>query len=342
MLKLIDHKELENIAFSMSRKWGIDIKIEEADFSVNLPSAPSPQNGIITFPTRMTFQLLLYHLIYSGAYRGNLLVNINEKLNAALRIDDVELAEKLKDSYIDALNKLLEDILSSDDIEYDMRNTILFYLYHELTHIRIAQQPNFYEEKMKELEMRVRSAEFVVRHLMNRGLKGNDMLREEVICDLEACIELRASKRNIMDIKATLRDVVHTLNIMNCIDNLRKSYIDTKQTAISTYMKLTHSNKTNDSISRFIFIQNYWAKEGVLLSGKEIMKDIVSTSTSLSISQETLNFCREEIRKDEDGFINDDEIKISKKIKNEISAMETFFVDKIINKFNSPGVNIKN
>lgn len=334
MLKLINYKELERIAFSISREWGINIQIEETDFSINLPRVLSPQNGIITFPKRMTFHLLLYHLICSGAYRGNLLVNINEKLNAALRIDDVELAEKFKDSYIDALNKLLEDTLSSDDIEYDMRNTILFYLYHELTHIRIAQQPNFYEEKMKELEMRVRSAGFVVRYLMNRSLKGNDMLREEVICDLEACIKLRTSKKNIMDIKETLRDIVHTINIMNCINNLRGAYIDTKQTAISTYMKLTHSNKTNNSISRFTFIQNYWAKEGVLLSSKEIMKDIVSTTTSLSINQETLDFCREEIRKDEEGFINDDATEISKKIKNEISDMETFFVNKIINKFN--------
>ncbi len=312
MVLTINNDELESIVDSCKREWGINASIKEADFSRSLPKAECPSNGIISFPKRISFNLLLFHLVQKGwnsrneLFFGNHLINLNEMIVVALRINDIESAEELKKQYFEILKEYSELVLSYDNLECNLRNAMLFFLYHELTHVRKAQQPLFYEEKKKELAQRVNNAQPAIKRSMKRNLTKLKYLEEEVICDIEACKKLHETKNNQSEFKETLLDIVHLINLTNSISNLRDKYTGTAKPSICSYFELTHSESTKTSISRFTFIQNYWKKD-LMLNGKDLMRDIVSTAISLSLNQKTIDFCRAEFKKDNEGFIKYDE-----------------------------------
>lgn len=330
MIQTLSWEQLENVVSSIAQEWKINASLNEAGFQKYLPKVEYPQSGVISFPKRTPYFLLLLRLIQEGYSLGNRLVNINEKIIAALSINDVDVAEKQKKYYCDILDILSSEVLKGGALEYDMRNTLLFFLYHELTHVRIAQQPSFYEDKKKELSKRIDSNGIIRRRIMKRCLKDNKSLEEEIVCDLEACKKLKEANFNSVVLKGTLLDIVHSLNMTNCVSNLRPNYKNAKRSMLLTYYELTHSENTKTSISRFIFIQNFW-NDVVILNGKELWSDIISTAHSLGFTQDTLDFCKQEYKKGEDkeGSVNLDKKRV-KEIRYDICSKETDFFDSII------------
>lgn len=331
MIQAIDLEQIKRTTNLIAEEYGINAKIVEANFSEYLPTVDI-NHGAIAFPKRIFFELLLYYFAQNGIYLGNRLININEKINAALSINDVELAEELKEDYFKSLNDFSEQVQSCNSVDYDMRNAILFYLYHELTHVIIAQQPSFFKEKEEELELRIRNANLITKWNMRRCLRSNENLKEEVICDLEACRIIRDTKESLLEMKKTLLDIVHTITTMNCVSNIRNAYVNTKETGLSTYIDLTHSKASINTISRFVFINNYW-KDEVMLNPSEVWHDITETSSALSFNQDTIDFCRKEIKKVNNGFFNAD-IHRSRMIEEEIYTFEDKIAGLIVSHIN--------
>lgn len=334
MIQLISNKELASVVDNINIEWGIKASLKEAKFSTFPLCANPPQEGNIYFPKRFVFNILLYRIIQKGwnnhdsSFYGNQLFNLNEMIVGALDINDSESAEKLKQRYFKLLDNLSRQLSTFSNLDYNINNTLLFLLYHELTHVRIAQQPSFLESKREELSLRISNAQHFVRKSMISNLKKFNELEEEVICDLEACKKLYKSIKGQIEIKDTLSDIVNTLNILNNISNLRDAYVRTNISMFKTYRTLTHSTNTNMSIARFIFIQNFW-KDDLILSGKEIMSGIFSSSFSLSLTQEAKDFCKAEFKKSDGGFFNPDRRR-AKEIEEEIYEAEQSFIKSLM------------
>ena len=334
MIQLISNKELTDIVDGINVEWEINATLKDAKFSTFLPYADPPQEGIIFFPKRFAFNLLLYQIIQKGwnnhdtLFYGNQLLNLNEMIVGALAINDSESADKLKQRYFKQLDFFSQQVAILGNLDYNIRNTLLFLLYHELTHVRIAQQPSFFESKRDELSLMISKAQLFVRLSMKRNLKKVNGLEEEVICDLEACKKLHEDIKSQIEIKKTLSDIVNTLNILNNISNIRDAYVREKESMFKIYRAITHSAETNMSIARFIFIQNFW-KDDLILSGKEIMSGILSSSFSLSLTQEAKDFCKAEFKKSDGGFFNPDRRR-AKEIEEEIYEAEQSFIKSLM------------
>lgn len=343
MIQIIRNKEIASIVDSVNKEWDINASIRDANFSAFLPYTDPPENGIICFPKRLSFNFLLYQIIQKGwkkknqLFYGNHLVNLNEMIVGALNINDTEPADVLKNNYCKLLEDFLPIVLSFKDYNYNVTNVLLFFLFHELTHVRIAQQPSFFESKKEELSKLVERAQCSIKRRMIKRLSSIKELEEEVICDLVACKIIQNGVTNQTESIETYLDIIRTLNIINSISNIRNIYITTKRNMFITYWQLTQSKHTKLSEARLIFINNFW-KDGLLLDNKEVIKEILSSNISLSLSQEAKDFCRSEFEKGESYFNPDN--RRAEEIEEEIYKSEESFIESLINEPDSCELNI--
>lgn len=334
MIQIIRNKEIASIVDSVNKKWNINASIRDANFSAFLPYADPPENGIIYFPKRLSFNFLLYQIVQKGwknhnpLFYGNNLLNLNEMIVGALNINDIEPADVLKKNYCKLLEDFLPIVLNFKDYNYNITNILLFFLFHELTHVRIAQQPSFFESKKEELSKLVDRAQSSIKRRMIKHLSSFKELEEEVICDLVACNILQSGITNKTESIETYLDIFRTINIINSISNIRNYYITTKRNMFITYWKVTQSKQTKLSEARHIFINNFW-KDSLALDDKEILKEMFSSNISLSLSQEAKDFCRSEFKKGDNGFFNPDNRK-AKEIEEEIYKAEESFIESLI------------
>ena len=333
MIQLISNKELANIVDDINVEWGIKASLKDAPITQILPDTNSPQEGVVYFPKRTSFYLLLFQIIKKGwenknqLFYGNQLINLNEMIVAALNIKDTDSADILIQAYCEKLKNFAPLVLFFKNYDYNITNTLLFFLYHELTHVRIAQQPSFFETKKDELSQMINRAQPSIKKSMMKYLNKIEKLEEEVICDLEACKKLREGLKSRSESVNSYLDIINTINFINCISNNRDNYIRSNRCTILAYWDQTQSKQTKKAVARCVFINHFW-KDGLSLSNKEIFKMVLS-NISLSLSQEAKDFCKAEFKKSEDGFFNPDRRR-AKEIEEEIYEAEQSFIKSLM------------
>ncbi len=288
---------IEELTNFFSKSWNIQTSLKFTPFEKNLPFCPEPQKGIIYFPPRIPFLLVLYQLTFYSLYDGRELIDLNDKLNATIQKSDIEELRIIKTEYCKQLYELERRLPLAQSISFHLDTILLFYLLHELTHVRVAQNPDFFEEKKKELEHRIINANVYIRSLMEKSLRRDKYLIEETICDIEACKTIKELSKESSDYMNQHKDIAHMLNIMNSVNNIRKKYLSvTNGGLLGSYWKLTHSKETNNSISRYVFIQNYW-KDDCILSPKTILNDIFYTARIFALNNEVKEYVKKEYKK---------------------------------------------
>lgn len=125
------------------------------------------------------------------------------------------------------------------------------------------------------------------------------------------------------EFKKSLLDIVHTLNIMNSVNNIRKE-LNKSHPIWWSLCKLSNSDFTINNIARFCFIQNFWIDD-IVLTPKEIMNDILLTARAFGLDRATMDFCRQEYKKSREKFIKSNK-QHKEELLNDICKIEEEFV----------------